>query len=66
MADKDEDRSKLFSCASDVLQRITAIETTLASHIKREERTQLETKWLSRFILVTLVGIIVQQWAPWT
>lgn len=62
---KDEERSKLYSCASDVLQRITAIETTLSSHIKREERMQLETKWLSRFIFVTLVGIVVQQWAPW-
>lgn len=65
MVDKDDERSKLFSCASSVLQRITAIETTLDHHIKKEERTQLEIKWVSRFVFATLIGILVQQWAPW-
>ena len=45
---------------SDILQRITALETTLNGHIEREEKTTAEVKWLTRFIFVTMVGIIVK------
>ena len=63
MATEDKEisdsRSSLYKCAGDVLQRITAIETTLKSHIAREERGQAEIKWVVRFIFASMVGIIL-------
>jgi len=56
-----DDKKGVLACASDIVQRITAIETTLKEHISREEKTQREIKWVSRFVFVTLVGILVQQ-----
>ena len=54
-----ESRSKIFTCAADVLQRITAIETTLNDHIDREEKSQTEVKWVVRLIFASMVGIIL-------
>jgi hypothetical protein len=72
MAD-DEEKKTILSCAAGVLERLTAIEgqqksirEKLEGHMNREEKTQAEIKWITRLVFASMLGIIIQQWAPWT
>ena len=72
MTDQEEKKG-ILSCAADVLKRLGSIEEQqksirekLESHVDREERTQAEIKWITRLVFASMLGIIIQQWAPWT